>query len=48
MWRRFVSERVKLLWYAAGKTSLTTDLLLMWLNVGSSNRNPYVFAVPRH
>jgi len=30
------------------ETSLAADLLLMWLNVGSSNRNPYVFAAPRH
>ena len=30
------------------ETSLASDLLLMWLNVGSKNRNPYLFAPPRH
>jgi hypothetical protein len=30
------------------ETSLAADLLLMWLDVGNSNRNPYVFSAPKH
>ncbi|MCH2201850.1 MAG: hypothetical protein MK102_07760 [Fuerstiella sp.] len=30
------------------ETSLAADLLLMWLNVESDNRNPYRFSAPTH